>query len=50
MYPPRDRRSHRIAVLSSLLSLLVAPLAFADGTGWYNQSQITKGRFEYSQK
>jgi PQQ-dependent dehydrogenase (methanol/ethanol family) len=40
----------RIAVLTSAVSLFAASSAFADGTGWYNPTQITKGRFEYSQK
>ena len=35
---------------SAMMTVLLATSALADGTGWYNPSQISKGRFEYSQK
>ena len=41
-----------VVVLATCALLLPLGIdsAFADGTGWYNPSQIPKGRFEYSQK
>src|SRR3954462_11149653 len=43
-------RHRRVARVTGALVALLATGAFADGTGWYNSSQVSKGRFEYSQK
>ena len=34
----------------AVLTAVLATSAFANGTGWYNPTQISTGRFEYSQK
>jgi PQQ-dependent dehydrogenase (methanol/ethanol family) len=43
-------RTRRASFLIAALATVAAQHAVADGTGWYIPSQITKGRFEYSQK
>jgi glucose dehydrogenase/mono/diheme cytochrome c family protein len=44
------RRFSLVSLFAPIAFALSSSLAFADGTGWYNSSQIAKGRFEYSQK
>ena len=44
------RRCSLVSLFAPIACALSSSLAFADGTGWYNSSQIAKGRFEYSQK
>ena len=43
-------RVRRISLLLVALGAFEMQSALADGTGWYLPVQITKGRFEYSQK
>jgi len=44
------RRCSLVSLFAPIAFALSSSLAFADGTGWYNSSQLAKGRFEYSQK
>ena len=43
------RRCSLVSLFAPIAFALSSSLTFADGTGWYNSSQIAKGRFEYSQ-
>ena len=40
----------RVGALSVSLLMLVVPSAFADGTPFFNSTQVSQGRWEYSQK
>ena len=43
-------RCKRVVQATGALAALLTMGAYADGTGWYNSSQVAKGRFEYAQK
>jgi PQQ-dependent dehydrogenase (methanol/ethanol family) len=46
----RREPSRRVRLVVGLSVLALAPPALADGTGWFTQTQVDRGRWEYAAK